>query len=78
MLTHCNSINLGMICFVVVSVEGFLSNGKRSANRVRIVVIFDCVREVGVDMVHGGYYGTDTWGATRKKKGRIFENLQAD
>ena len=51
--THCDAIQLGVVCTIVVPVEGLLPNGNGSPD-CRIVLLIDsCRRQVLVDVIHG-------------------------
>ena len=75
-LTHCNPVNFRVIHFVVISIEGSLSNCKCSTNWDQIFCVLGCSCKMGVDVVHGGYHCADAWCIARKKESRILEDLR--
>ena len=74
-LTHHNSINLRMVRFVIILIQGLLSNSESSTDGLGVLEILRNGCQVFVDVVHGGNDSADVGCITQKKEGAMFENL---
>jgi len=74
-LTHGDAVNLRMVGFIVVPVEGFLPDGKRGTDGQGKRSVLCCCGQMSVDVVHGRYNNADARCVPRKKERSVFENL---
>ena len=65
-----------MICFIIITVQSFFSDGEGSLDCKGVVVFDRGSGKVRIDMVHGWYNGRDAGCTSGKKQGRIFEDLR--
>jgi hypothetical protein len=58
-LTHCNPIDIRVVCFVIIAVKGLLSESEGGTDGLgKLDVLASCC-QVFVDVVHGWNNGAD-------------------
>jgi hypothetical protein len=74
-LTHGNPINLGVVGFVIITVECFLSESKGGTDGLGVPEVLRNCYQTFVDVVHGWNDGANAGCTTREEECAMLENL---
>jgi hypothetical protein len=76
--THCNPVDFRGICESIVSIQGFLAQGKSNADGSLVGTVNGETSEHTIDVIYRRDHCCEIQRAPRKERRRILENLLRD